>query len=183
MDKVGNHVDLSIPEFGVVNVHVTVTAIKPTKLDASKIDWSKIDARPVIGTFKRYAPVVKTYRFKDVTTGEISSINATPNHPFYVKNKGQFMPIDDIAPTDKLVNSSGQTIKLICNNGQTSYCGNLYNIDGKPVAVYNLEVYQEHVYYVGDDGILVHNVCSKGAWGSVADDPENKGMVIKKISY
>ena len=159
MDKVGNEVNLSIPEFGVVNVQATVTAIKPTTLDTSKTDWSKIDSRPVIGTFKRYARVVNTYTFKDLSTGKISSINATPNHPFYVKNKNKFIPIENVSPTDQLINSSGQPIKLICGKGQNSHCGRIYNIDGTPVPVYNLEIYQRHVYFVGNTAILVHNVC------------------------
>lgn len=158
MDKVGNHVNLSIPEFGVINVHATVIAIKPTKLDTSKTDWSKIDSRPVIGTFKRYAPVVKTYIFKDLSTGEISTINATPNHPFYVKNKHEFVPIEDVEATDKLVNSRGQAIKLICSKGQSNHCGMLYNKNAKPVLVYNLEVYQRHIYFIGKANILVHNI-------------------------
>ena len=159
MNKVGSEVNLSIPEFGVMNVKATVTAIKPNTLDTSEIDWSTQDSRPVITIFKRYAPVVKTYAFRDLGTGEISTINATPNHPFYVKNKGKFMPIEDVAPTDQLVNSSGQTIKLICDKGQNSHCGKAYNTDGDPVPVYNLEIYQQHAYFVGNDEVLVHNNC------------------------
>ncbi|WP_203249644.1 MULTISPECIES: Hint domain-containing protein [Cysteiniphilum] len=159
MDKVRNEVNLSIPEFGVVNVKAIVTAIKPTTLDTSKIDWSKMDSRPVIGKFKRYASVVKTYTFKDIATDEINTINATPNHPFYVKNKDKFVPIDDVTSTDQLVNDRGQTVKLICDKGKSSQCGKSYNTNGKPVAVYNLEVYQRHVYFVGDYRLLVHNIC------------------------
>ena len=169
MDKVGNEVTLSIPEFGVVNVKARVTAIKSVTLDTSKIDWSKMNSRPVIGMFKRYAPVVKTYTFKDLSTGDISTINATPNHPFYVKNKGKFMPIEGVAPTDQLINSSGQPIKLICGKGQNSHCGKLYNTNGKPVPVYNLEVYQKHVYFIGKSKILVHNQCRITAPESIDD--------------
>ena len=180
MDKIGNKVALSIPEFGVVNVQATVTAIKPTKLDTSKTDWSKMDSRPVISTFKRYAPVVKTYTFQDLTSGKMSTINATPNHPFYVKNKDAFIPIENVVPTDKLVNSSGQTIKLICDKGTSSHCGKLYNIGGKPIPVYNLEVYQRHVYFVGNESILVHNVYSCTEEGCTYSATQ-KGTLIKHM--
>ncbi|MFO1003522.1 MAG: hypothetical protein U0936_24580 [Planctomycetaceae bacterium] len=30
---------------------------------------------------------------------------------------------------------------------------------GPPAEVYNLEVHEEHVYFVGDDGVLAHNTC------------------------
>ncbi len=161
MDKVGNKVNLSIPEFGVRSVHATVTAIKATTLNTSKIDWFRMNSRPVIGRFVRYAPIVKTYTFKNVNTGRITTINATPNHPFYVENKYKFVPIEDVTSNDRLVNSAGQVIKLICNNGQNKHCGKLYNTNGKPIPVYNVEVYQKHVYFIGDDRVLVHNVCGK----------------------
>jgi hypothetical protein len=158
MNKIGNKIILSISEFGINDIHVTVIALKPTKLDTSKIDWSKRKSRPAIGTFKRYAPVVNTYTFKDLSRGEISKINATPNHPFYVKNKTEFIAIEDVSPTDELVDQTGKQVRLVCHNGKSDHCGKLYN--AKPVPVYNLEVYKKHVYYVGCDGILVHNVYS-----------------------
>ncbi|MED7789696.1 hypothetical protein [Francisella sp. 19X1-34] len=87
LDKVGNKAILSLPDFGIKKMYVTIEAIKPTKLDTSKIDWTKQRSYPVIGTFKRYAAIVKTYKFKDLTTGKLSKINATPGHKFYVKNR------------------------------------------------------------------------------------------------
>jgi hypothetical protein len=159
MNKIGNKIILSISEFGINDIHVTVIALKPTKLDTSKMDWSKRKSRPAIGTFKRYASMVKTYTFKDLSTGEVSTINATPNHPFYVQNKHKFVPIEDVAPSDQLVSAIGKKVRLICEGGKSSYCGDLYNKDGKPVVVYNLEVYKDHVYFVGESSMIVHNYC------------------------
>ena len=102
MDKVGNVVTLSIPEFSVVDVKAQVVGIKPTKLDTRGVDWTKMRSSPVIGRFQRYAPIVKTYTFRNLTTGKISTVDATPNHPFYVKNKKAFVPSLRFAPNQKV---------------------------------------------------------------------------------
>lgn len=158
MDQAGSMVNLSLEEFGIVNVNAEVMAIKPAALDISTVDWAKSKARPVIGTFKRYAEDVRTYTFKD-EHGNIDKINATPNHPFYVRNKDDFIAIDDISVSDELVTNLGKEVRLVCPIGKNAGCGEQYNKDGKPVLVYNLEVYQQHIYYVGN-GVLVHNACT-----------------------
>ena len=171
MHKVGNNVTLSIPEFGINAIHAQVTAIKPTRLNTSNIDWSTRDTRPVIGKFKRYAPVVKTYRFRNFSTGKVSIVHATPNHPFYVKNKHAFVPINKVSMHDDLVSDSGESIKLLCPYYKRSHCGQSYN--KKPMPVYNLEVYQKHVYFVGTNNILVHNVCGKYSLNGDPKYPNN----------
>ncbi len=179
MDKVGNTISLSLPEFGINHVKAYVVAIKPTTLDTRGMSWSKIDFRPVIGKFKRYALDVRTYTFRD-SKGHSDHIHATPNHPFYVQNKHGFVPIEDVKDTDVLVGMGSEAslplddskridakgnarlddvVRLICSKGQHNHCGKPYS-DGKhPMAVYNLEVYKQHVFRVGVQGVLVHN-CS-----------------------
>ncbi len=44
----------------------------------------------------------------------------------------------------------------------------------EPVATYNFEVQDYHTYYVGSEGILVHNAC-----GSIADDLINSNDDIR----
>ena len=179
MDEVGNKIHLSISEFGVENVSAIIISITATTIDTSQIDLSAMNSRPVIGAFKRYAEEVRTYIFKDAND-HIEEITATPKHPFYVKNKSQFVAIEDVSPTDQLINSSGQTVKLICNKNQINHCGKLYNTDGKPVPVYNLEVYKEHVYYVGN-GLLVHNSClGKDSTKSIA---KSHGIITHKSRH
>ncbi|WP_116963997.1 polymorphic toxin-type HINT domain-containing protein [Fastidiosibacter lacustris] len=156
LDKIESDVNLSIPEFGVENVQVTVTAIQFIKLDISGIDWSIDRKRPVISLFKRYAEDVRIYTFKD-DLGNIEQINATPNHPFYIKNKGAFVEIDKVLASDELLSQTGKQVKLVCPVGQNSSCGKPYNKSSEPIIVYNLEVYREHIYFVGDLDVLVHN--------------------------
>jgi hypothetical protein len=154
--QINDRVKLSIPEFGINNVEAIVTDIQPATLDFTDSDDNHTDI--IIGIFKRYAKKVYTYTFID-NKGNIKHINATPTHPFYVENRHRYVAVDQISPTDKLINSKGRIIKLICPFNQTHHCGKLYNTDGKPVAVYNIEVDRHHHYYVGDMMILVHNIC------------------------
>ena len=157
MHNLGSNVTLSIPEFGINAIYTQVTAIKPTTLNTANVDWSKHGTRPVIGKFKRYAPIAKTYMFKNLTTGKVSTVNATPNHPFYVKNKKAFVPIQDVSSSDQLISATGQKIELVCLSGKITHCGIQYKY-GRPAPVYNLEVYRKHVYFVGKNELLVHNV-------------------------
>ena len=185
MDRVGNEVNLSIPEFGVTSVNARVTVIKPSKLDLSAINLTTTDQRPVIGIFKRYAKDVRTYTFKDEKS-HVEKVNATPNHPFYVKNKDKFISIDEISASDELVSQLGKQVKLICPVGKNNHCGEEYNMDGKPVIVYNLEVYRNHIYFVSDNKVLVHNSCSLNKTGKLSDNAladmrkmnESKGCIF-----
>ena len=165
MDTIGSKVTLSMPEFGIVNVMTTVKAIKPTQIDTRGVDWSKQKNAPVIGKFMRYVTDVRTYTFKD-SLGHISHINATPNHPFYVKNKHGFVAIGNVSDDDTLVGAIGLggkqvdgAVHLVCAKGKHRHCGVGYGNDGEAVAVYNFEVYRRHVYRVGVGKVLVHNGC------------------------
>ncbi|WP_440682226.1 RHS repeat-associated core domain-containing protein [Cysteiniphilum halobium] len=170
INQVGQKIHISVPEFGPDAIDAEVTDIKPTTLNTSHIDWSIQNSRPVIGVFKRYAPIVNQYRFKDIRSGKITTINATPNHPFYVKNKEKFVPIEFINSHDILINEQGDSIQLVCDDAKRG-CGERVNKDGKPVEVYNLEVYRAHYYYAGKSSIKVHNApctvtldASQGEW-------------------
>ena len=167
MDIIGSKVTLSIPEFGIVNVMATIKAIKPTQIDTRGVDWSEQNSAPVIGKFMRYVTDVRTYTFID-SQRRISHINATPNHPFYVKNKHGFVAIGNVSANDTLVGAIGLggkqvdgAVHLVCDKGKHSHCGAAFMGNGFPVSVYNLEVYRRHVYRVGGGGIMVHNGCEK----------------------
>ena len=76
-------------------------------------------------------------------------IVTTPEHPFYVSNNGWVGAIE-LRAGDKLV--------LI--NGEFAVVEKIqHEILEEPITVYNFEVEDFHTYYVGDIGVLVHNVC------------------------
>ncbi|WP_192483017.1 MULTISPECIES: polymorphic toxin-type HINT domain-containing protein [Cysteiniphilum] len=168
IDQVGKRFIFSLPEFGVDQVEVTVTDIADTKVDTKADDWRKEKTKTVIGTFKRYAQDVRTYTFID-DKGNIEQINATPNHPFYVVNQQAYVAIDDITINDNLISQSGKILQLICSGEQISSCGRSYYQGDKPIIVYNFEVHLDHVYYVGENGFLVHNPYGRPRSNSLDD--------------
>ena len=76
-------------------------------------------------------------------------IVATPEHPFYVSQKG-WVSACELRVGDILVSVNGKYV--IVEKIQ-------HEILEKPITVYNFEVEDFHTYYVGKNSILVHNVC------------------------
>ena len=78
-------------------------------------------------------------------------IITTPEHPFYVPKKGWVGAID-LRAGNILVLQSGEyvVVELV-----------QHEILESPITVYNFEVEDFHTYYVGTNGILVHNMCKK----------------------
>jgi hypothetical protein len=168
----GKLLTVNLPEMGLDNVAMKVVSIKHypgiaiKESDAirykqiDEIDWANKANRPVTATFARYAEKVYTYKFKNLKTGVVTSINSTPNHPFYVVNKGDYEKISNITADDELLSQTGEKVKLLCDKAHNN-CGIRYNKDNKPTLVYNFEVYQEHHYFAGQksNNLLVHNGC------------------------
>jgi hypothetical protein len=90
-------------------------------------------------------------RFAGVT----QSLNPTPNHPFFVEvagdDAGKWVPASQIKTRDSVLTRKGTWTKVIAiapvENEQT---------------VYNFEVEDNHDYFVGYAGILVHNTFCLG---------------------
>ena len=73
---------------------------------------------------------------------------------FYVVGKGW------VAAGDKLCLESGKTVTVTGSE--------LEKLE-KPIKVYNLEVLDNHTYFVGDKAVLVHNAYAVGAAGNSTD--------------
>ncbi len=103
----------------------------------------------------------------ELAVGEI--IETTWSHPFYVvreeANKrstsltGGWVEAKDLKAGDRLLNASGNIVQLKSNSQQ---------IHEESISVYNFEVEDTHTYYVGDNGVLVHNYILPILLGGVA---------------
>ena len=78
-------------------------------------------------------------------------IITTPEHPFYVPHKGWVSSIQ-LRAGDVLLLQNEKYI--IVEKIQ-------YEILESPIKVYNFEVADYHTCYVGDEGILVQNMCAR----------------------
>ena len=158
---VGHHVHMPFREFGVPNAVITVTAVKPlSQQRADKIHHLPNSEKPIIGVYIHQTNDVRTYAFKD-NQGRISTIHATPVHPFYVKNLHTYVPISKVTDTMQLTGKDNEVIHLVCRNEKHQHCGAPYQ-KRKITIVYNIEVYQKHFYRVGDSAIKVHNPVGVG---------------------
>lgn len=73
-------------------------------------------------------------------------IGTTSNHPFWSVDRREYVQADKLEHGERVLTYSGDTKRVLSKLARPG-----------PQPVYNLEVFAEHVYYVGKDGVLVHN--------------------------
>ncbi|MBL8856562.1 MAG: hypothetical protein JNK57_21545 [Planctomycetaceae bacterium] len=102
----------------------------------------------------------------DLGVARTDSIGVTANHPFWSVDRAEFVQAGELQVGERL-----QTLT-----------GDIHWVQQKlprpgPEAVYNLEVHDEHVYYVGTNGVLAHNACNGKMW------ERQIGKQLKKAGY
>jgi hypothetical protein len=107
------------------------------------------EGRLVTGTFAHQSGEV----FDIAVDGLAESIGCTGAHPFWSEDRHEFIPARDLRLGETLRTESG-TLRQITR---------ITPRRGPPVAVFNLEVDAEHVYYVSVDGVLVHNAYQRNS--------------------
>ena len=154
--RLKGYIPFSMKEFGIINVHAHITGVKEyTPVIKNTITP---DSNHVTGKFIRYAPEVNRYTVKDKQTNMTSTVDATPNHPFYVKNKHAFVPISEVLSSDSLVTLSNHEAHLIHSNSNNLLL-KTNNKKNKLTRVYNIEIEKKHVYFISNLNLLVHNPC------------------------
>ncbi|NBB31434.1 polymorphic toxin-type HINT domain-containing protein [Cellulophaga sp. BC115SP] len=142
---IGKTVYLSIPETDI-DGYAIVTKISPCQLDTRLLSpnpKSEYIYRPITGQFQHQQAEVWDFEFSDGST-----IGATSNHPFFSLERGAYVAVGELKLGETVKNSREKTLKLTSKTLRT-----------QTETVYNLEVYRDHTYLVGDDGVLVHNAC------------------------
>ena len=125
---------------------------------AQDTETGEVTLKRVVRTFQN-----ETAKLVTVKAGD-EVIETTPEHPFYVpdcdETRGNstglgfgWIKAKDLRPGDTLVLLDGSTATVDSVTFTT--------LD-RPIAVYNFEVEDFHTYYVGKNGLLVHNVCVAG---------------------
>ncbi len=133
--EVGSIIELDLPELGVAGP-AQVLAIEP----CPDIEPGN---RPLItGTFEHTAANVIDLKVES----EPTPIGTTDNHPFWSEHRHKFVEAGQL--------KVGEALRLA--DGRTSRVTSIIPRAG-PETVYNLEVSGQHVYHVGNSGVLVHN--------------------------
>ena len=156
--RLKGYIPFSMKEFGIINVHAYITGVK--KYIPVMKNNTKPDSIHVTGKFIRYTREVNHYTIKDKQTNIISVVDATPTHPFYVKNKHKFIPISKVLPSDSLVTFSNHQAHLMYQEDENNYSYSINNKKNKLTRVYNIEIEKKHIYFISKLNILVHNPCA-----------------------
>ena len=101
--------------------------------------------RVVISTF-RHPP--STQVLNVTFEGESEAMGVTDKHLFWSVDKRVFMPIGEMEVGDLVKTHHGDTKRIESKLPRPG-----------PETVYNMEVWGEHVYFVGQQGLLAHNTC------------------------
>ena len=150
--KKNGFINLYLPKIGIMHEKAKITKIKKVTKHTSKDQKQHL----VTAVYMRYAHVLK-YKIKDIETGKIEEITATPAHKFYETTSKKFMAISKLGPFNTITNASNHHLKIICTNNRQNNCGTepLNSLQ----KVYNMEVEKVHNYFVGNIKVLVHNGC------------------------
>ena len=163
------YIDLTIKEFGIEHARAHITSVIPFISGSLKTSSYNKDTELVTGIFKRHLFNVYQYTFKNIDTEKLSSLLATSNHRFYLKNRQVFLAIKNITKKDTLITSDGNSVKRVYSDENTVITDS--DKTNSPTLVYNLEIEKKHSYFVGSDNILVHNICKCGTCGEELQDP------------
>ena len=87
-------------------------------------------------------------------------LTTTAEHPFYVVGRQgrEWVEAGKLTTDDRLLSLSGETLKV---DGIERTSGTF--------ALFNFEVEGDHDYFVGENGLLVHNACPTGVGGTGAN--------------
>lgn len=134
--------------------------------------WGNSSLRMVTGTFTQSEGLCGNLKLK----GETMPLGVTPGHPVWSEDRQDWVPVGELVP--------GETVKTF--RGTTTV--ESYTMRDMPEPVFNLEVEGDHVYRVGDQGVLVHNAScpkskckrwneAKNEWEADPGLPEHKPAI------
>ncbi|MCR5308106.1 MAG: HINT domain-containing protein [bacterium] len=117
-----------------------------------------------------YKEVLEVYEnsgsyFTDVTLDNGEIITSTYTHPYYVSELGQYVKAGYLEQGMKLLDKEGKQIRI-------ASVSNYYKND----VVFNMNVRDNHNYYVGNTSVLVHNDCATLSNQISIDSEAVKGM-------
>ena len=105
------------------------------------------EGRVVTATFHHNSgDVIDLVVADEIDQGEHETIGTTSNHPFWSVDRQEYVQAGSLRKGEHLRTIHGDTKRVISKLARPG-----------PEPVYNLEVFGEHTYFVGKDGILVHN--------------------------
>jgi len=111
-----------------------------------------LSPQPPAGSLASQQTAVDALLYPQVSRASVEDqawerIGVTGNHPIWSEDRHDYVAAMDLRVGERLKNLSGDTVWVQQKLPRPG-----------PTPVYNLEVQDEHVYYVGANGVLAHNV-------------------------
>src|SRR5581483_8646764 len=142
-----------------------VEQIKPGDTVASRNPQTgKSEYKRVVRTFRRTVYATATVELADVQSGHVvERLTGTPEHLVFSADRG-LVPLGQLGIGSQIVTRAGPPLVVKSVSRQNHPEG---------VSVYNLEVEDDHTYFVGkaNGGVWVHNTCPVGR-GALSNVPE-----------
>jgi Protein of unknown function (DUF1557). len=118
-------------------------------------------------------PVTHVFVHQDTVTDLVmddgSVLGTTEDHPFWSVTDGRFERADELSAGEKVLTADGRVLTVRGLRSGTS----------RSALAYNLEVEGIHTYHVGDDDVLVHNVCRTFTRLAPSGDiPNTRGVYV-----
>ena len=133
--RVGSTIPMDTPELNAIG-KASVLAVR----DAAKVDRGPGEV--VIATFRH----TSSETIDLAVEGMEKPIGTTVNHPIWSVDRAQFIPANELRVGEELQLFDESTVRLTSITPR-----------GPPEPVYNFTVHGEHTYFVGREGLLVHN--------------------------
>lgn len=114
------------------------------KVWAYNYETGEIELKEVLNVW-----VKETDELIHVTTSDGETIDTTSNHPFWVEDEG-WVAAGDLDVGDELTTTDGRQVEITDIEIEKL---------AEPIVVYNLEVADDHTYFIGEYEVLVHNDC------------------------
>src|SRR5690606_4777103 len=135
LTKTGDFAHISIPELGISDIFI-LKDTRVTTIDSRKYSKkeSAVDFNPIISTIRRKVKRLGKYKFDSG-----AEIICTLNHLFYSITRDSYIEIDQIERHEEILTSTGESAKLLSTN-----------LIDTIAEVYNIEVWRDNNYYVGN---------------------------------
>lgn len=130
-------VQLDLPELGLAGEARVLTIQPSCQVDSGT-------GEVVTATFHHSSGNVVDLTIENAD-GNTESIGTTGNHLFWSVDRQEFVPAGDLRVKEQLTSHANEKLSVVQSASKGS------------ADVYNLEVNNEHVYFVGENGTLVHN--------------------------
>lgn len=166
---VGETIFLNLPELGAEGIADVLAIESCPPLETLPADCNPSQHRLVTGTIQHESGEKLDLKL----TSEPAPIGVTPSHPIWSVDQQDWISAADLKP--------GETVKTLTGTARVEMIREREGAE----PVYNIEVDGDHVYRVGEQGLLVHDASARDELEEFAkkccNELESKPTVVARL--